>query len=107
MKVPLTVTVAQTAGDLAHGTVMVQGTGEPRIDGQPLPATFTRRRFMASREVSNLPAMCIDQHQIGVTLDLEGVAPGRLTFTEVRSLACPPGDTYCKGFLGLDLTLQK
>jgi hypothetical protein len=103
----LTLSVAQAAGDPTRGTVTLQGTGHPLIDGQPIPATFTRRRFTAAREVSNLPAMCIDQHTIQIRHDFESELPGRLDFFEVRSLNCPPSqDPYCKGAIGLDLALS-
>lgn len=101
--VSLTLTVAQSVGDLAHGTVTVQGTGHPLIDGHPIAATFTRRRFAALSEVSNLPATCINQHTTRIDLDLESGTPGRLQFMETRSLDCPPSQNYCKGQLDLQL----
>jgi len=99
----LQVTVVQNAADLASGMATVVGTGNPRIDGVPLPATFTRRRLTAHREVSNLPAMCVDQHDTTLELDLETAPTGKLSFTELRSLGCPPGQEYCKGQLSLQL----
>jgi hypothetical protein len=99
----LTLSVSQEAGDLSRGTVTVQGTGHPLIDGQPIPATFTRRRFTASLQVSNLPAVCLDEHSIQIHHDFESGLPGRLEFFEARSLNCPPFQTYCKGAINLDL----
>jgi hypothetical protein len=101
----LTLSVTQAAGDPAHGTVTLDGTGHPLIDGQPIPATFTRRRFTAARETSNLPATCIDQHTIQIRHDFESGLPGRLDFFEVKALGCPPSQAYCKGTIGLDLTI--
>ena len=102
----LSIIVTQDPADLSRGTIQIQGTGHPLIDGQPLPATFTRRRLSVSHEASNLPAACIDQHAIAFEQDLEDQRPGRLHFTEVRSLDCPPGQDYCKGLLDLELTLE-
>jgi hypothetical protein len=101
----LMLSVAQIAGDLSRGTVTVQGTGHPLIDGQPIPAVFTRRRFTATRELNNLPAMCIDQSTLQIQHDFESGLPGRLEFFEVRSLNCPPSQAYCKGIISLDLTM--
>ncbi len=101
----LTLSVAQVAGDLSRGTVTVEGTGHQLIDGQPIPATFTRQRFTAAREMSNLPSTCIDQFSIQIQHDFESTQPGRLEFFEVRSLNCPPSQEYCKGAIGLDLVL--
>jgi hypothetical protein len=103
----LGLTVAQTAGDLTHGTVTFTGTGDARIDGIALDAKFTRRRFTAERSKSNLPAMCIDEENLAVTLDLETDQPGRFAYTEVRSPGCPPSQDYCKGGLWLELTVVK
>lgn len=99
----LTLTVAQSVGDLAHGTVTLQGSGHPLVDGQPIAATFTRRRFAAVREVSKLLTTCIDQHSIQIDLDFESGMPGRFQFMETRSLNCPPSQDYCKGQLNLQL----
>jgi hypothetical protein len=107
MKVALDVQVVvfQMPGNLAQGTATVTGTGNPRIDGVPLPATFERRRLTATREVSNLPAMCPDQHNTSLELDLEAGTTGKLIFFESRTIgACPPSQDYCKGELRLDLT---
>jgi hypothetical protein len=105
VNVPLTMTVAQSTGDLSRGTVTLQGSGYPLIDGQPIAAMFSRRRFTATREVSNLPATCIDQHAIQLDLDFDSGLPGHLEFTETRSLNCPPSQDYCKGQLNLDLAI--
>jgi hypothetical protein len=99
----LTMTIVQTPGDLADGTVTLAGTGEPRVDGVPLPGMFARQRFTAFKDVTNLPAVALDEYGVVVQLDLEGTTPGTLRFHEARG-----GQTdYCKGELQLQLTLAR
>lgn len=85
----------------------VTGTGQPKIDGVPFDATFTRRRFSVVSSYSNLPAKCPDEWQLSIDLDFEGIAvPGRLKFFESHSIGCSEttgGGDYCKGDLGLEL----
>jgi hypothetical protein len=98
----VTMTIAQDPGDLSKGTVTFQGTGSAVVDGQPLPATFKRRRFDASASWSNLPATCPEDSGVSATYDFEGYAPGTLRAGESRTLDCSTG-AYCKGELQLDL----
>jgi hypothetical protein len=94
----VTVKVAQNLGNLAMGTVTLSGTGVQRIDGVPLDATFTRKRFSVRLEYSNLPAQCIDQYSLSLDVDFEGTTPPAMRFFEVRAVgACPPMGAYCKG----------
>lgn len=104
----LTVVLGQTPADLSKGTVTIQGTGNPRLDGVSLPATFSRRRLAVRHKTSNLPAMCIDETETMLDLDLEVTpAGGKLSFFEVRAEMCPPSQDYCKGLMTLDLTAAK
>jgi hypothetical protein len=98
----LKLVVFQTPADLGQGTVTVVGTGNPLIDGVPLPGKFTRQRVTAALEVDH-SSVCIDQHRTSVQLDVEKAPTGTLEFFEVRSLGCPPATAYCKGELHLAL----
>jgi hypothetical protein len=91
-------TVAQSPGDLTKGTVTLSGTGLPRIDGVPLAATFTRKRFSVTFESSNLPAQCPDQYSISLDVDFEGTTRPAMRYTELHAIGvCPPFGDYCKG----------
>ncbi|HEY3451615.1 MAG TPA: hypothetical protein VGK67_34975 [Myxococcales bacterium] len=100
----LAMTVAQDPADLARGTVTFQGTGVALVDGVPLAATFSRRRFEATDQHSNLPAKCAEESWVSAAFDFEGFAPGSLSAFETRTLDCETG-AYCKGDLLLNLTL--
>jgi hypothetical protein len=103
----LTVAVFQMPGELGKGTVTVAGTGNPRLDGRPVPGTFTRRRVSARDVVDGL-STCLDQTQTTIELDLENGTTGTLKFFEARDLGCPPPPgTTCKGELDLQLSLAK
>jgi hypothetical protein len=94
----VTMTVAQSAGDLAKGTVTLGGTGVQRLDGVALDAIFTRKRFSVSVQESDLPAQCLDQYSISLDVDFEGTSPPSLRFFESHAVgACPPMGDYCKG----------
>jgi hypothetical protein len=103
----LTATVLQAMGDLASGTVVLQGSGNPRLDGVPLPGTVKGRKITAALETSNLPAMCVEQSSVSLELDLAAPLSGKLSFFEMRSIGCPPGTGYCKGALTLELSERK
>lgn len=90
--------VVQSAGDLAKGTVTLFGTGVQRIDGVPFAATFTRKRFSVSMQYSNLPAQCPDQYGLSLDIDFEGTRPPAMRFAEDHAVGtCPPLGDYCKG----------
>jgi hypothetical protein len=115
----LTLVVAQDPGDAGRGTVTINGSGEPMVDGHALPATFVRRRFSALEKFSNLPARCADERSLVVEFDFEGpfvqgpggLVPGRLTLRWDRTVDCestPAGaiPLSCSGGLSLVLTPQ-
>jgi len=58
VSVAIVLTVAQDPHDLSTGTVTFTGTGHPLIDGVPLEAKFSRQRFEADQQSSNLPNAC-------------------------------------------------
>lgn len=92
--------IEQDPSDLSRGTVTLDGTGEPLIDGKALTATFSRRSFKVYIDESNLPATCIERWSLDWELDLEGFGAQRLELQRVSTPDCDnqPGD-YCKGFV--------
>jgi hypothetical protein len=96
--------VAQDPDDLAHGTVTLNGTGDPWLDDRELPADFQRRRFHVELHADNLPAMCIEQEDVTLDYDFEGFRQGHLSFFQTATPDCTndPGD-YCKGGIEADL----
>jgi hypothetical protein len=54
--------------------------------------------------MSAIKAEVADQ-RIQIRHDFESRLPGRLDFFEVKALGCPPSQAYCKGTIGLDLTI--
>jgi hypothetical protein len=86
-----------------EGKVVVRGTGEPRIDGQPLRASFARGRVEAVGGDERPRSPCERRHRIGLSVDLDHDAPGRLSLSEDSVRTCessPP----CLGDLELSLT---
>lgn len=57
------------------------------------------------RTGTSAAATCIAEHALQVDLDFESGKPGRLQFSETKSLNCPPSQEYCKASLSLDLAL--
>jgi hypothetical protein len=100
----LTLELTQVPGNLSQGTAIVEGTGDARIDGQPLAMKVVRRRLTATRTIGNQPAVCPDESGTSLQLDLEIPLTGLLHFTEYRALACPPAQRFCRGGLWLDVT---
>ncbi len=94
----ITLHIVQDPADLAQGTVTLSGTGEPLIDGRALSATFERRRFHVEEHESNLPAQCVEAHDLTLDYDFEGFGPQHLSFFQASTIDCEgnPGD-YCKG----------
>jgi hypothetical protein len=88
------------------GTVIIEGTGDQLVDGRVLPASFTRRRFSVHEQESNLPASCPQEHQLDVSYDFEGFAPGVIALTEFGTPDCENAPlTFCRGSLQLALEL--
>jgi hypothetical protein len=99
--------VAQDPADLAHGTVTLSGTGEPLLDDHELSATFERRHFHAEEHATNLPAKCIEQHDVTLDYDFEGFGARHLSFHQTATPDCDAKpDDYCKGMLDADLGRQ-
>jgi hypothetical protein len=94
----LWLTITQDAGDLSQGTVMLDGTGEPLLDGQAFDATFERRKLKVAYEYSNLPANCVEQWSLELEYDFEGLGRRQLVFNQTHTPDCneQPND-YCKG----------
>jgi hypothetical protein len=100
VSVAVVLTVAQDPHDLSTGTVTFTGTGHPLIDGVALEAKFSRQRFEADQQSSNLPNTCPREVGIMVNYDFETAQPGSLSVSEYGSDSC----TACKGFMNLSLT---
>jgi len=92
--------IEQDPQDLSTGTVTFSLTGDPLVDGVPLPARFQRQRFNATLMTSNLPAMCPRQTTVSAHYDFEGYEPGGIEAGEVGDDSC----TACKGSLSLKLS---
>jgi len=106
----LSFTINQTPGMLGEGTVVVDGTGNKRLDGVPLKATFVRRRVSVEEMTNNNLGACQDQSKVQILVDLADPSKGTLRFDEVRSVSCPePINTigYCKGYIDLSLELRQ
>jgi hypothetical protein len=104
----LTIVLSQDAGDPTQGTLIVQGTGNAAIDGVSLPAQFSRRRFSAHLEQSNLPSRCRRRSMLDLSFDFEEFGSHQLQLEEIDTPDCDQHpDDYCKGQLQLDLTRPK
>jgi hypothetical protein len=99
----LRLSIAQDAADLSHGTVVVDGTGEPVLDGRVFDATFERRKLKVAYEYSNLPANCVEQWSLEFEYDFEGLGRRQLLFNQTHTPDCDeqPSD-YCKGQIAAD-----
>lgn len=102
VRVSVVLTVTQDPNDLSTGTVTFSGTGHPLIDGVSLDAKFSRQRFEADQQSSNLPNACPREFGIMANYDFETAQPGSLNVSEFGSDSC----TACKGFTNLALTLN-
>jgi hypothetical protein len=101
---PLPLRIRQDPEDLSHGTVMLDGTGEPLLDGHVFDATFERRSFRVMAEYTNLPATCVEQWSLQLEYDLEGFGRNQLNFSMVHTPDCQGHpDDYCKGQVAGDL----
>jgi len=96
--------VEQDPDDPARATLTLLNTGHPALDGRPLDATVERRLVHVVEQVDNLPAVCIEQHELEVVIDLDGYSESFVHYFEVQTPDCDgaPGD-ICKGGLQLDL----
>jgi len=92
--------IDQDPQDLSTGTVTFSLTGDPLVDGVPLPARFQRERFNATMMKSNLPAMCPRQNTVTAHYDFEGYEPGGIEAGEVGDDSC----TLCKGSFSITLS---
>jgi hypothetical protein len=98
----ISVEVTQDNADLSTGTVTVQGTGHPLLDGQPIAATFVRQRFEALEAYDNLPSSCPQEHQIEIRHDFEKVeSEGFIDVFEFGTEDC----VECKGEMTLYMGL--
>jgi len=95
----VTVEITQEPGDPAVGTVSVEGTGHPLIDGKTFPAEFVRQRLRASDQYSNLPSQCPQEHSLAVEYDFECFKQGQISVTVFGSEDC----LECKGYMHLSL----
>jgi hypothetical protein len=99
----LRLTIAQEADDLSRGTVVLDGTGEPLLDGQTFDATFERRKLKVNYEYSNLPANCVEQWSLEFEYDFEGLGRRQLLFNQTHTPDCEQQpDDYCKGQVAAD-----
>lgn len=100
----LSLRLEQDPADLSEGTVMLEGTGEPLLDGKTFPATFGRETFSVNAGASNLPAACIDQWQFELDYDFEGFGPRQLRLFQLRTPDCEDAPSaYCKGGANAEL----
>jgi hypothetical protein len=99
--------IAQDPANLADGTVTLSGTGQPLLDGHELSATFQRRHFHAEEHATNLPAKCIEQHDVILDYDFEGFGARHVSFLQTATPDCAAKpDEYCKASLDADLGRQ-
>lgn len=99
----LRLVIEQDAEDLSRGTVMLDGTGEPLLDGQAFDATFERRKLKIDYEYSNLPANCVEQWSLEFEYDFEGLGRRQLLFNFTHTPECAEEpDDYCKGQIAAD-----
>lgn len=114
-RMSLTMVVRQDPADLGRGSVTIAGTGEPALDGRPLPARFFRRGFVADETNVELPAPCAGRRSVVIEYDFDqpfrqtpdARAHGVLRATwhgDLRCEAAPPGTAACAR--ALDLTLD-
>ena len=98
-------TIAQDESDLGHVMLTLLNTGHPALDGRAWPAVVEdQRRVHVVDQGDNLPATCLEMHELEIVLDLEGYSGSFVHYFEVKTPDCAgnPGD-ICKGGLDLDL----
>lgn len=90
--------ITQTPDNLAVGTVVIDGTGDPDLDGTSWPATIDRARVTVSVHTGSLPARCPESVDLELDYDFEGFGARHLSFMAQRTPDCDgnPND-YCKG----------
>jgi hypothetical protein len=93
--------IEQNTQDLSTGTVTFSFTGDPLVDGVPLPATFQRDRFDATFMSSNLPNACPRELTVTAHYDFEGYQPGGIEAVDLGNDSC----AACKGSLSLALSV--
>jgi hypothetical protein len=100
----LSLRIEQDPADLSQGTVTLDGTGEPVLDGQAFQATFERQSFSVHTKYDNLPATCMQQLQLDLEYDFEGFGPRTLHLFQVQTPDCEHAPSaYCKGQLDAKL----
>ena len=81
------------------GFVTFSLTGDPFIDGVPLPAHFQRRRFDAALMKGYPPDSCPREATVTARYDFEGYQPGGIESLDFGDQACGA----CKGSLSATL----
>jgi hypothetical protein len=102
----LRVEIAQGEGDPEAGTVTLLNTGEPTIDGRPLPATFARGVATVDDVQDDPSSACPQSQRFQVSIDFDGYAESYVRVIETGSQGCSEdteGAMPCKGSLQLDL----
>jgi hypothetical protein len=102
LPVALDLSITQDPSDLSQGTITLDGSGEPLLDGKTFPATFQRRSFAVYVHESNLPAMCPEEWSLSFDYDFEGLGPRHLSLTMMQTPDCAKPDDYCKGYVNAD-----
>jgi hypothetical protein len=93
------IVIQQDPQDLSMGFVTFSNTGDPVVDGVPLPARFQRRRFDAALMKAYPPEACPREASVTARYDFEGYQPGGIEALDFGDDAC----TACKGYLSLSL----
>jgi hypothetical protein len=99
----ITMVIAQNDQDLSQGTVTVQGTGNPLMDGRPLSATFTRWRFTAELWYDATPEDCSDTVNVWAQYDFEGWVSGGVGFQEYKLPDCSHLEISYSSSLGVQI----
>jgi hypothetical protein len=91
--------IDQDPQDLSMGFVTFSNTGDPVVDGVPLPARFQRMRFDAALMKAYGPEACPREASVTARYDFEGFQPGGIEALDFGDDAC----NTCKGSLSASL----
>ena len=89
----------QQSKTLEIGSVTLQGTGEPLLDGRALPASFSQRSFAVEMHESS-DDVCVEHFSLSFHYDFDdyGTAPRSLALELAHTPNCQgSGGDYCKG----------
>jgi hypothetical protein len=98
--------IAQDDAEPGTGTLTLSNTGDPAIDGRPLPATFTRGVARVDDVPADLPSNCQASQRFQVLIDFDGYAESYVRVDEAGAKACshdPEGAESCNASIQLDL----